>query len=291
MTSKQRRWRVLRVTLLVALLSYLGVATFGGCADRLILKSWPAPIPTDADRTMIPFRDGVLEVWRARSPGATSDVEPKAFVLDFMGQGSRAEPDAGYVAQRWGARPVEVWSMNYPGYGGSTGPPRLAEFAPAALAVYDELRLVAGDRPIFVGGHSLGTTSALYLARHRDVAGLFLHNPPALKSVILGEFGWWNLWLIAGPVALQIPNDLDSPANARFAHAPAVFAMARGDTWVPPRYQHMVFDAYAGPTFTLDLVGADHNTPIEQVAPAELQHALDWLWQQAGLSDKPALNH
>src|SRR5213076_1731280 len=114
---------------------------------------------------------------------------------------------------------VEVWGVNYPGFGGSSGPARLARIGPASLAAYDELRKVAGTRPIFVFGASLGSTADLHIAAQRPVAGLILHNPPAIRQMILRQFGWWNLWLLAGPLALQIPRELDSIANARASRA------------------------------------------------------------------------
>src|SRR5207237_4101087 len=96
-----------------------------------------------------------------------------------------------------------------------------------ALAAFDALKRAAGDRPIVVFGASLGTTTALHIAAHRQVAGLILHNPPALRQMILRQFGWWNLWLLAGPLARKLPHDLDSIANAKVVRAPAPFLRAQ----------------------------------------------------------------
>jgi hypothetical protein len=95
--------------------------------------------------------------------------------------------------------------------------------------------------------------------------------------MILHRFGWWNLWLLAGPVALQIPKDLDSIANAKAIHAPAIFLLAEKDEVVPPRYHRLVVDAYAGEKRVISLGGAYHNDPIEGTALAELNNALDWM--------------
>jgi cephalosporin-C deacetylase-like acetyl esterase len=95
--------------------------------------------------------------------------------------------------------------------------------------------------------------------------------------MILQHFGWWNLWLLAGPIALQIPNDLDSVANAKAIHKPAIFLLAEKDEVVAPRYQHLVVDAYAGEKRVIALRGANHNSPIEGAALADLYTALDWL--------------
>jgi pimeloyl-ACP methyl ester carboxylesterase len=177
----------------------------------------------------------------------------------------------------WNNRAVEVWGMNYPGFGRSTGPARLARMGPAALTAFDELQQTAADRPIVIFGASLGTTTALHIAAHRKIAGLILHNPPALRQIILRQFGWWNLWLFAGPMAYKIPADLDSVANARTVHVPAIFLLAEKDEVVAPKFQRLVVDAYAGQKRIISLPGAGHNSPVEGVGLANFHEALDWL--------------
>jgi pimeloyl-ACP methyl ester carboxylesterase len=177
----------------------------------------------------------------------------------------------------WNDRSVEIWGMNYPGYGGSSGPARLARIGPAALAAFDAMKESARDRPIVLFSASIGTAAALHVAAHRPVSGLILHNPAPLRQMILRQFGWWNLWLLAGPIALQIPRDLDSVANAKNVHAPAIFLLADEDEIVAPRFHKLVVDAYAGGKRVVALRGAHHNTPIEGTALADLYNALDWL--------------
>ena len=177
----------------------------------------------------------------------------------------------------WNDRAVEIWGMNYPGFGGSTGPARLSRIGPGALATFDELKHHADDRPIVAFGTSIGATAALHVTAQRAVAGLILHNPVPLRQIILRRFGWWNLWLLAGSVALQIPRDLDSIANAKAIRAPAIFLLAEKDEVVPPRYHRLVVNAYAGEKRVIQLPGAYHNDPIESTALANLNNALDWL--------------
>jgi pimeloyl-ACP methyl ester carboxylesterase len=231
----------------------------GGCADKLILYPRTEPIRTPgAMRVALPWAGGEVEVWSRREP-ATED--PHIFVLAFGGNAERAEEVVWRTAEEWSGRPVEVWAVNYPGYGGSTGPAKLSSIAPAALLAYDALKQRAAGRPIFLDGMSIGTAAALFLAARRPCAGLLLTNPPPLRRLILGKFGWWNLWLLAGPVALGVPADLDSVANARKCRAPAVFVSADRDEVVPPTYHKVVMDAYAGPKQVIVLRGAGHNTP------------------------------
>src|SRR5438034_308755 len=135
----------------------------------------------------------------------------------------------------------------------------------------DHLILFPTKAPIDAG------EAALHVARQRPVAGLILHNPLPLRQMILRRFGWWNLWLLAGPIALQIPRELDSISNAKAIQTPAIFLLAEKDEIVPPRYHRLVVDAYAGQKRVISLPGAYHNDPVEGAALAELNHALDWL--------------
>jgi pimeloyl-ACP methyl ester carboxylesterase len=261
---------------------YLFTMIFGGCADKLILMPQYGWIDAGtAQRQVIQMDGRGIEVWTARSELA-QNREPEGFVLEFCGNATRAEQIAQYVAMRWNTHPIEAWVMNYPGYGGSDGPTRLALIPGSALAVFDELKKKAGDRPIFLEANSLGTAAALHVAAHRKVAGLVLQDPPPLRQLILRRHGWWNLWLLAVPVAMQIPSELDSPANARQVNAPAVFVLADCDEIVPPQYHKLVVDAYAGPKRTVIMQGCGHNDSLPGQAEKDLAERIEWLWNRGG---------
>ena len=253
---------------------------FGHLADHLILFPTRAPINAGgAVRKTIPFENEQLEVWIAQSRPARSKGNADLYILRFYGNADRAERWPAEEAEIWNDRGIEIWGMNYPGFGGSTGPARLSKIGPAALAAFDELKRHAGDRPVVPFGTSIGATAALHVAASRpaEIAGLIVQNPPPLREMILRRFGWWNLWLLAGPVALQIPKDLDSIASAKGIHAPAIFLLAEKDEVVPPRYHRLVVDAYAGEKRVISLRSAYHNDPIEDTALADLNNALDWM--------------
>ena len=276
-----RRAIVINAACYLALLLLIAL----GCSDRLILYPSADPIVVpDIRRERIPLPNGShVEAWvTATEALRRSGGEPEAYVLAFIGNAARAELTAPYFAKDWGDRRVEVWAVNYPGYGGSPGAARLAAIPPAALAAYDALRSRAGPgRPIFLEARSIGTAAALHVAANRpDVAGCILHNPPPLRRLINGRFGWWNLWLLAGPVAMTIPDELNSVENGRRSTCPAVFVLAGRDEVVPLKYQRLVADAYAGETRVIDVPNATH---VDRVGGAELEqldNAIDWLWRE-----------
>ncbi|MDB5293564.1 MAG: hypothetical protein JWL69_4805 [Phycisphaerales bacterium] len=285
MSDKMRVVQPLSVLRMVAGLC-LALCASGCVGDRLILGSNSENInPGGAHRQMVGANGHAVECWVARSPAAKQPGgrKPEAFLLVFIGKGDRADRWIGAVASAWDGRAVEVWGMNYPGSGGSDGPAQLSRVGPDALATYDAIKAIAGKRPIFIQAGSFGTTAALCVAARRPVAGLVLQNPPALRQLILGHYGWWNLWLLAGPAALQIPPDLDSLANARRVSAPAVFIMAGNDEVIPPYYHDLVYAAYAGPKRRIDMPGARHSDALTREAAQEFANGRDWLWHSAGL--------
>jgi pimeloyl-ACP methyl ester carboxylesterase len=257
---------------------YIALVATGGCADLLLYFPSTRTIkpPAGADRHLVPWDDHKqVEIWSMRSPGALQRP-PEAFVLIFAGQGDRVEPLISKWINRWGDRAVEGWAVNLPGFGGTSGPGKLRYVPSAALAAFDALTQAAHGRPVFISANSLGTTAALYVASQRPVAGLIIQSPPPLHEIILRRYGWWNLWLAAGPIAAGVPSDLEAIPHAKQIHAPAVFLMTDGDWYVTPKYQQMVIDAYAGPKQIVHLKG-NHNAVLDRAAEALFQRGLDWL--------------
>ncbi len=225
---------------------------------------------------MIVVQGRNVEVLVGRSPGMEKTGQAKVLDLEFCGNATRAEWIAQYVANRWRDRAVEVWVMNYPGFGGSQGPPKLDQIGPDALGVFDEMKKQAANRPIVVSGSSLGTAVALYVASQREAKGMVLQNPPPLQEMLLEKY----LWVLPAVVVGQIPGELDSLKSAPQVKAPAVFILAGNDHTVPPKYQQMVVDAYGGEKHLMRMPEADHNQLVKGADDVRLQGELDWLWEK-----------
>ncbi|MFL6583849.1 MAG: alpha/beta hydrolase [Chthoniobacterales bacterium] len=257
---------------------YFAIVFFVPLADRLVLFPTTFELSAgEAKSKLLPLNGGNLEVWTAASPGARQKPGPDAYLLRFYGNADRADRWVALEAQEWDQHAVEVWGVNYPGFGRSSGPAGLRQMAEAGITAFDALHAAAGGKPIIVSGTSIGSTVALHIAAERKITGLVLQNPVALRQVILRGFGWWNLWLLAGPVAMQIPRELDSITNARRVTAPAVFLLAERDEIVAPRFQQLVVEAYAGEKRIITLPGAGHNSPIEGAVLGEVINAYEWL--------------
>src|SRR4029077_1016660 len=120
---------------------YLAVMFFGHLPDHLILFPTMAPIDAGgAVRKTIPFQNGELELWTAISRRAQQNGGADVFILRFYGNADRRERLVASEADEWNNRAVEIWGMNYPGFGGSTGPAWLSRIGPAALTAFDELQ-------------------------------------------------------------------------------------------------------------------------------------------------------
>src|SRR4051812_7414174 len=216
-STTRRRW------ILVALGVVLGVLSLARCtplSNRLLLYPSSDERSLDgAERVMIADAAGAIETIRAKSPAARSTL-PRAIVLRFYGNADRADAWPAREADSFGQWPVELWGVNYPGFGRSEGGASLSGVARAADVAFAEAE--KRGLPIFAMGTSMGTAAVLHLGTKGNLRGIFLQNPPPLAELVRGRYGWWNLWLLAAPISWSIPSSIDSLRNARVTTAPAL---------------------------------------------------------------------
>src|SRR5262249_47990162 len=155
------------LAVLAAFLVMMFCTTF---PDQLIL--FPSTQYVDAHgatRETIPFHNGKLEIWTARSHLAKQRDHVDIYVVRFYANPDRADRWAALDAESFGERAVEVWGVNYPGFGGSTGPARLKRMGDAGVAAFDAIKTRGDAKPIYVFGASIGSAVALHVAANRDV--------------------------------------------------------------------------------------------------------------------------
>jgi len=253
----------------------------GYLTDKLVLRPSRNPIPAvGKQRRMVPFGRSQVEVWCQRfgpSSAATTTGLPDLYVFKLGGVGSRAERQTGHPLDFWTDLSADVWAMNPPGYGGSSGRASLKTWIVAAQVVFEYLQAQAGDRPILITGNSLGTASALFLAARHEIAGLILRNPIPLGLLIAGHYGGWSLGLGSRAIAAQVPAAFDSIRNASSCTCPAIFVTCNQDSVAPPSYQHPIREAYGGPLRYLLLPDADHASLLQPHELAGYRELLEWL--------------
>lgn len=241
-----------------------------GCADRLLLHPTRGSIaPPVGVRDTIEYSGGTLDVVRFK----TAVGPARARVIAFTGNGGRAEFELVAAAELFEDEPVDIVAVNPPGYGRSSGDARLAALLPAAVSVYESLMAEQPALPILVYGNSMGGTVALGLAASRPVAGLVLRNPPPLRDLVLKRHGWWNLWLLALPVAYAVPAELDAKRNAAAITVPTLFLQAARDEIVPVSYQAAIFERLTGPATLIEYEGG-HNDPLDSDAVAAARRVI-----------------
>lgn len=198
-------------------------------------------------RVEIPVEGATLEGWWIDNPQATTP----SVILYF---GGNAE-DVLYTASQaeaFGAR--KLLTMNYRGYGKSTGRPSQQALYSDALAIYD-YTIGAGVRreDIVVVGRSLGSGIASMLAARRPVAGAILVTPfDRLSDVAQQHYRYF-------PVGMLLRHPFPSSDWASQATAPALFLAAEHDTIVPPAHARRLYDAWGGKKEFHLLPVAGHN--------------------------------
>jgi hypothetical protein len=104
-----------------------------------------------------------------------------------------------------------------------------------------------------------------------------VRNPPPLRQMIVGRYGWWNAYVGAALIARQTPSELDCVANAARCQAPVVFVSSQRDRVVPVRYQRLIMNTYAGEKQILELKEANHADPFNEVEQKRYCQLVEWL--------------
>ncbi len=250
-------------------------------ADRILLQPTRHRLHAPQSRPLLfSYGNGQLEVWVHRV-GPDVLKAPDLYLLEFPGTASRAEHSTDFIEDCWSQRCVEIWSVNPPGYGSSSGTASLKKLPAMAERALQEVRKVAGDTPVIAAGGSLGSVSALYLAAYHQVEGVMVQNAPALRELILAQSGWWHFKWLTRMIADQIPRELDSISNAQRATAPVIFVTAQQDRIVPAHNQRQIIESYNGSLKQLSMPDADHDTPLTEDDLERLRPLESWLYDTA----------
>jgi pimeloyl-ACP methyl ester carboxylesterase len=259
--------------LLLLALAYVGLALLVMCLQRKMLY-----IPTRMNAGLaahLAAQEGFLPWHNERGESIGWKVVPShpatASVLVVHGNAGCAL-DRGYLTQPISqAESVEVFVLEYPGYGARGGSPSLKAWLAAAD---DAIAAIPTTRPLYVVSESIGTGVGAHLAKAhaRRVAGLVCFAPYD-KLTAVGQRQMPFL-----PVSLLLWDRFHPAAWLADYRGPVWFVVAGADTIIPPEFGHRLHDGYAGPKHLQLVAGAGHNDVASQ-SPAWWREVFKF-WQQ-----------
>lgn len=248
----------LRFAILMALVALAGV----GCASFQRRLIYFPPVFDAAAAERLGQAAG-LERWVARNGEPigwerTSPVQPaQGCVLIVHGNAGAAVQCAHYADVIQQAAALDVFVLEYPGYGDRPGKPSERRLEGSAV---DALKLLAGRGRVYVLGESLGTGVAAYLAGQSPdrVAGVVLLAPySSLTDVAQAH------------VPLLLPRLIlvdRYPASKflRSFHGPVAVLVGGEDQVVPAKFGRRLFDGYHGPKRLWEFPNSDHGSVMLQ---------------------------
>ena len=169
------------------------------------------------------------------------------------------------------AADVEVYVLEYPGYGAREGSPSKASLCAAAEEAFQ--RLPAGP-PRYVVSESIGAGVACELARRHpsEIAGLALFVP-------YHQLAWVaQRHLRFLPAYFLLLDRFDPAACLQSYHGPAQFVLAGADEILGPETGRKLYEGYAGPKQILVIPGAHHNDVSNP--PADWWRTVFTFWQE-----------
>lgn len=192
--------------------------------------------------------------------------------------------NAGFAGERdYLARPiheatnVDVFVLEYPGYGAREGSPSRESFRAAAEEAF--AALPAGV-PHYVVCESIGAGVGSQLARaHPDeVAGLAFFVP-------YHRLSWVAQRQMPLLPATWLLRDRFAPTDdLQYYHGPVKIIVAGKDEIIPPESGRRLYDAYAGPKDLQVIVDARHNGATEQ--SPEWWRGVFAFWQEHATAGK-----
>lgn len=244
----------------IAVLVYVGLLLFVFFSQRSLLYH-PTRILREAAEPLAKSHgfeawlngSGQFIGWKHVNPASQNH----ASLLIVHGNAGSAIDRLDYANQLQTVEPMDVYILEYPGYGARDGSPSQKSLFEAA----DEAAsLLKKQGPLYVMGESLGTGVASYLAGTypETVKGMLLvapyNNLTAVAKVHMPIF----------PVSLMLWDRFPSEKFLQNYHGPIAMLFAGQDVVVPNRFGHKLFDGYAGPKKSWEVPLAGHDDLLTQ---------------------------
>ena len=252
-------WRRFRRVLLTLIIVYVLLALVVMLLQRRMIYFPTRYVRSVAENVAAkegfqPWRNSRGEIigWRLPATGPATGA-----VLIVHGNAGCAL-DRTYLAKPiHAAASVEVYVLEYPGFGARAGSPSQRSFLGAAEEAFDA---IPPSSSIYIVSESLGTGVAAHLAQKHDrrIAGMACFAPyDRLVSVGQSQIRIF-------PVSLLLWDRFDPAAWLKSYGGPIKVVLAEADRVIPLRFGRKLFDGYAGPKDLEIIPGAGHNDIAEQ---------------------------
>jgi fermentation-respiration switch protein FrsA (DUF1100 family) len=162
------------------------------------------------------------------------NIGHKNAILYFGGNGESMAKSADYIAQQFPT--FTCYLMDYRGFGESKGKPSEKAIYSDALALYDDV--VNKHTRINIGGRSLGTGVATYVAAHRKVSKLALITPyDSIASIAQERYPFY-------PAGLLLHDRYDSLSWVKYIKSQTLIVMAENDKVIPKMHTERLIKAF-----------------------------------------------
>jgi len=158
----------------------------------------------------------------------------KNAILYFGGNAESMAGSADYIAQQFPT--FTVYLMDYRGYGRSTGEATEEGIYSDALKLYDTIKPL--HNRISIGGRSLGSGVAIYVASKREVSKLALITP--FDSIVSVAEDRYPLY----PVSLLLEDQYDSESKVKDIKAKTFIVIAENDSIIARKHTQKLIDAF-----------------------------------------------
>jgi pimeloyl-ACP methyl ester carboxylesterase len=251
----RRLFRVLMPIIIAYVLLFLAVLLF----QRSLLFV-PTRVPADVmpqvamEHGFIPWTnsEGLIIGWKIPAAGET-----QGSVLIVHGNGGCAA-NRDYLARPiHDAEPVDVFVLEYPGYGAREGKPSKKSMDAAANEAF---QLLPANLPRYLVSESLGTGVAGDLAAiyPQAIAGMAFMVPYHDLATVAQKRFWFL------PAYFFLLDRFNPAQSLKNYHGPINFVIAGADEIIGPESGRRLFEEYGGPKNLEVIPGAHHNDVAAQ---------------------------
>ena len=235
--------RFSKIVLAVLVLGYIGIGVLLYNFQEKLLYHPTPNISTGYGGFILNEKDAKVYV-HILNPGHQNAI------LYFGGNAESMAKSSDYIARQFPE--FTCYLMDYRGYGASTGIPNEKNIFADALALYDKVK--QKHQHISIGGRSLGTGVAMYVAAHREVSKLALITPyDSIMSVAQERYPLY-------PASLLLKDKYDSLSLVPKIKAKTFIVLAENDRVIPREHSQRLIDAFKKEQLTVDMIkGRGHN--------------------------------